>query len=408
MKHETPTQPTQPMPDRLRRIARSMRAELALPAIARRQRARDRKGLPGDDPGIDATVAAAVDWLCRAQDRSATADGGVARDFSLIRGWAPSYPETTGYIVPTFLDLAVERGEDALRQRARRMLDWLISIQFPEGGFQGGKADVANPVPVTFNTGQILLGLARGAAEFGEPYLASMHRAARWLAATQDADGCWRSHPTPFARPGEKAYETHVAWGLLEAARVAPDTDYAEAGLRNVEWALTRQHDNGWIADCCLSNPERPLTHTIGYALRGIVEAWRFSGDERFLDAARGTADALVRVTEPDGRLAGQWHGDWTPGADWVCLTGSVQIAHSLLLMHRDTGDTRHLETARRLNAWVRKTVALEGPEGIRGGVRGSFPIDGAYGRYEYLNWAAKFFIDSNRCERDLTAEAAA
>lgn len=40
-----------------------------------------------------------------------------------------------------------------------------------------------------------------------------MRRAADWLVETQDADGCWRRHPTPFAEPGEKVYETHVAWG---------------------------------------------------------------------------------------------------------------------------------------------------------------------------------------------------
>lgn len=397
-----------PMSQTFRKIARDVRAELSLPTAARRQRSRDRKGPPAQDPGIEPAVDAAVDWLCRAQDRSASADGGVARDFSLIRGWATSYPETTGYIVPTLLDVAAERGDDALRTRARRMLDWLVSIQFPDGGFQGGKADAPHPVPVTFNTGQILLGLARGASEFGKPYLDSMHRAARWLADTQDPDGCWRSHPTPFARAGEKAYETHVAWGLLEAARVAPEADYGEAGLRNVRWALTKQQANGWIADCCLSTPERPLTHTIGYALRGIVEAWRFSGDEEFLTAARRTADALVGATDSDGRLAGQWRDDWTAAADWVCLTGSVQIAHSLLLLHADTGDTRYLETGCRLNAWVRRTVALDRPADIRGGVRGSFPIDGAYGRYEYLNWAAKFFIDSNRCERAIPAAGSA
>ncbi len=32
---------------------------------------------------------------------------------------------------------------------------------------------------------------------------------------------------------------------------------------------------------------------------------------------------------------------------------------------------------------------------GLRGGIKGSSPFDGAYGRYELLNWAAKFFIDA-------------
>ena len=91
------------------------------------------------------------------------------------------------------------------------MLDWFTLIQFPEGGFQGGLVTHEPRIPVTFNTGQILLGLASGAVWFGEEkYLDAMHRAARWLAATQDADGCWRKFPTPFAAPGEKTYETHV------------------------------------------------------------------------------------------------------------------------------------------------------------------------------------------------------
>lgn len=383
----------------IKKFVRGLHEEFSLSAAARRQRTQDRKGLPEKDPGIELTVAAAVAWLCRAQDCSASADGGVARHFSLIEGWATSYPETTGYIVPTLLDVADERNDADLRERTRRMLDWLVSIQFPEGGFQGGKIDALPRTPVTFNTGQILLGLARGAADFGEPYLEPMHRAARWLVDTQDPDGCWRRYPTPFAAAGEKAYETHVAWGLLEAARVAPDSDYGEAALRNVRWALTKQQANGWFADCCLSNPNQPLTHTIGYALRGVVEAWRFSNDEVFLAAARRTADAVVQITAADGRLPGQWRSDWTPAVDWVCLTGSVQIAHSLLLLYHDTQYRPYLDVGRRLNGWVRCAVELDGPEDIRGGVKGSFPIGGAYGRYEYLNWAAKFFVDSNRLE---------
>ena len=38
-----------------------------------------------------------------------------------------------------------------------------------------------------------------------------------------------------------------------------------------------------------------------------------------------------------------------------------------------------------------------------RGGVKGAFPVDGAYGEYEYLNWAAKFCIDANLLEAELS-----
>ena len=60
-------------------------------------------GASARDPGIPAVVDAAIEWLCAAQDRSKSNDGGVARDYSLLADWASSYPETTGYIIPTFL-----------------------------------------------------------------------------------------------------------------------------------------------------------------------------------------------------------------------------------------------------------------------------------------------------------------
>jgi len=45
-----------------------------------------------------------LEWLCVAQDKSSSRDGGVARHFSWVDDWSISYPETTGYIVPTILE----------------------------------------------------------------------------------------------------------------------------------------------------------------------------------------------------------------------------------------------------------------------------------------------------------------
>jgi hypothetical protein len=42
----------------------------------------------------------------------------------------------------------------------------------------------------------------------------------------------------------------------------------------------------------------------------------------------------------------------------------------------------------------------LDADKDVRGGIAGSFPIDGDYGAFEYLSWAAKFFIDANMLER--------
>lgn len=367
----------------------------------------DQRGLPEADPGCEAVIAACTKWLCLAQDKSASHDGGVARDFSLQKGWATSYPETTGYIIPTIITMAKRNNDPALHERARRMLDWCVAIQFPEGGFQGGKIDSTPRVPVTFNTGQILIGLAAGAAEYQDPrYLDAMHRAAAWLRDSLDEDGCWRKFPTPFAGPGEKAYETHVAWGLFEAERVAPGHGYGAAGLRQVEWALTKQQPNGWFGSNCLTDPEHPLTHTIGYVLRGVLEGQLLTGRDDLLQAALRTGKSLVEAVEPNGRLGGRLDRNFRPSVDYVCLTGSVQIAHCLFLLYRLSGERRFLDTGRRLTAFVRRTVRLQGPADMVGGVKGSFPVSGDYGQWEYLNWAAKFCIDANLLELELAGGA--
>lgn len=373
-----------------------------MPPEAKRVRRLDKRGLPKADPGIDCSIDEAIAWLKLAQERSASDDGGVARHYSLIDGWATSYPETTGYIVPTMLAYADWKRDEDARESARRMLDWLVAIQLPGGGFQGGKIDADPVVPVTFNTGQILLGLAAGASAFGDPYVEPMRKAAGWLVDTQDEDGCWRRHPTPFAAPGEKVYETHVSWGLFEAHRIDPERGYGDAGLRNVEWALRSQRENGWLDDCCLTDTARPLTHTLGYALRGILEGYRLAGDEELLAAARRTADGILTAMSPDGYLPGRLAADWRGAVSWVCLTGTVQIAHCWLLLSEITGERKYADAGFAANKYVRRTMQVEGPEETRGAIKGSFPVTGQYGQFEYLNWAAKFFVDSNKLERDI------
>jgi hypothetical protein len=379
------------------RVRRTWSA-LTLPPDLRAAKRKDSSGQRDPDPGPEVMVEVGLDWLLTAQRCSASHDGGFARHYSFIDGWSTSYPETTGYITPTLLDHAERRPE--LKDAAIRTLDWLADIQFPEGGFQGGVIGHANPIPVTFNTGQILIGLADGTRRLSPDYLQPMRKAAQWLVDTQSADGAWRRFPTPFAAPGEKAYETHVAWGLFEAERADPGRGYGESGMRNVEWVLEKKtRPNGWIADCCLTNPAAPLTHTLGYALRGILEAHRLSGERRILERALPIAAGLRSALQNDGFLPGRLNPDWSPAARWVCLTGSAQVAHCWLMLYELTGDSAWKDAASSALAYVRSTVRVEGADAVRGGVQGSYPIHGDYGTFELLNWACKFTIDASALE---------
>jgi len=42
----------------------------------------------------------------------------------------------------------------------------------------------------------------------------------------------------------------------------------------------------------------------------------------------------------------------------------------------------------------MRRSVRIDGRPEVRGAVKGAFPVNGDYGRYEYPNWAAKFLAD--------------
>jgi hypothetical protein len=380
-----------------------MKRYFTVPSAVRAEVAADRRGLPELDPGLDRVIEEGVGWLGLAQDRSRSQDGGAARAYSPVHGWSSSYPETTGYIVPTLLAYAAERGGAAgeeARKRARRMLNWLVSIQFPDGGFQGGQIDAQPARPVIFNSGQILLGLAGGVREFGDAYLDSMLRVANWLVEAQDSDGAWRKYRSPFTVSGEKTYETHVAWGLLDAARVAQERRFADAALANVRWALGQQRQNGWFDRCCLTDDTQPLTHGIGYTLRGVVEAYRYSKEPALLEAARRTADGLLTAIREDGFLPGRLAEDWRGTVRWVCLTGSAQIALCWLLLYDQTGDKRYRDAARAATRYVRRTVKVDGPPETRGAVKGSFPVQGGYCPNSFPNWACKFLVDACLLER--------
>ncbi len=379
----------------LRRLIHNAR----LPLAARLESSRDALGLPQADPGMERAIDGGISWLCSAQDGSASFDGGVAGWYSLRSGWSASYPETTGYIVPTMLAYAKLRQAPAIRERAVRMLDWLASIQKVDGSFQGGLVGSKPDTSVSFDTGQILLGLSHGVQELGAKYLEPLRKAADWLVATQESEGYWCRFPPPRVVPGQRTYQTHIALALLEAGKVTANDSYVQAAIKNVNWAIGLQHDNGWFPRCCTCNYDEPITHFVAYALRGILAAYEHCRDQRLLAHALKTGEGLLSAIDESGFLPGCLNHIWQGTVEWSCLTGTAQVAECWLLLYGFTGNTHFRDAAYMANAYVRRTLRLEGPREIRGAVKGSFPIDGDYCDYVYPNWAAKFMIDANLLE---------
>jgi hypothetical protein len=346
------------------------------------------------DAGLDTHLHAAISWLLRAQ--AANTDGGVSAYYDLLRGqWAASYPETTGYIIPTLLNYARRFERDAVRQAAMRMADYELSMQLPSGGFPGfkGKATAQSPA-VAFDTGQIVFGLLAAHEETNDTrYAEAARRAGNWLATNQNADGCWSDY---LSQGTLHAIDARVAWALLRLFSATQEHQYREAACRQLEWILRQQSPNGWINYCAFDVGGPSVVHTIAYAVEGLLESGTLLAEEKFILAAQKGADVLLENMDSQGFLAGAYHQDWKTAASWSCLTGLVQMASVWLRLYDIAGNSGYREGAQRAIRFVAATQRLNGTAlGVQGGIAGSSPISGSYMRFKYPNWAAKFFADA-------------
>ena len=337
----------------------------------------------------------AIDWLCHAQDvRTNKPDaGGVAAGWSFEDGWLPSYPETTGYIIETFIAAAEHLDRPELIGRAQKMIAWELSLQTASGAFPGHFGE-AGSHPVIFNQGQIMHGLVAGYASLNrQDCLEAGVRAGHWLAAQQDEDGCYRK----FEHNGvPHVYNTRAIWAVAAIGVVANEPEFIAATRRNLDWALGQQTPSGWFATNAFLPGRHPFTHTIAYAIRGFIEVAVLLGEERYLHAAEIAARGLMAKQRSDGWLAGTYDDGWTPTASYACVTGIAQMALCWLRLAQIREDKSYRDAAWRAIAYAKRTQRLGKDDAVvRGAIPGSAPIWGAYSRFEFPNWAAKFFADA-------------
>jgi hypothetical protein len=130
--------------------------------------------------------------------------------------------------------------------------------------------------------------------------------------------------------------------------------------------------------------------------MEGLLGGYDVLKDPRYLQAVALAARGVMASIDPNGRLPGRLDKDWRGVVEWDCLTGSAQIAGVLFRLHEITRDENYHAAGKRILGFVMSTQNGETPNlGLRGGIKGSFPFDGDYGRFEVLNWATKFFVDA-------------
>jgi hypothetical protein len=348
-------------------------------------------------PTADA-LRSVMDWILHAQ----RSDGGIAAYYSLLRGYSESYPEVTGYLVPTLYDFAHCSQDERVYPAIERATRWLLSLQMPSGAFPAGLHG-SDVLPSIFNTGQILHGLVRAYRETGRSDIRSAALSAGdWLVKSQQADGSWSG---PAAYQGvAHTYYSMVSWALAELSDAIDNDSYGLAAEKNLDWVLPHFQPSGWIDGINLRGHPNYL-HFIAYVLQGVLECALLRHRVDMIRAVEKSAWLLLRKFEINKFLPGAYRQDFQNGYKFTCLTGNAQMACVWLRLYEHTGDLRYLNAALKMNEMLKSLLPTRGPRGIVGGVSGSHPVWGAYQPFRYISWGCKFLADALMLEQRQTHE---
>jgi uncharacterized protein YyaL (SSP411 family) len=341
---------------------------------------------------LETSMKSALNWIVTAH--RVCSRRGISKGYDLVRDrWAPPYPETTGYIIPTLLNLSRLYKDQIIAMLAFELADYLMDQAALRGGIVHWQA-AGQGEPIVFDTGQVMFGwLAAFQARQEIRYLNAAQKAGDWLVAIQDSNGAWMKNQHLGIA---KVIDTRVAWALLELYRKLKNDKYRDSAIRNLEWALQQQQSDGWFAHCAFASHDNPLTHTLAYTAEGLLECGLILSESRYINAARLTADAVRMQMRQDGSLPGCFGPGWKPASRSSCLTGICQMVRLWLSLFSLNGQHDYQRAAEAAIRFVTSTQVINtSDEKIRGGIAGSYPIYGSYERFKFPNWAAKFYIDA-------------
>jgi hypothetical protein len=197
-----------------------------------------------------------------------------------------------------------------------------------------------------------------------------------------------------------------AAWGLCETGIALGEDRYVQAAILNAEYCLSRQHENGWLPDCCLSNVKEPLLHTLAYSMQGLLGIGRLTGRDDLIAGAQRLADAELRIMSAEGFLPGRQRQDFSAAVDWCCLTGSAQTSAVWSQLYLLTHDMKYRTGVEVVDRYLMARHDIRNPDPrLRGGLPGSWPVWGGYGRLQILNWATKFLLDALTLEETIRGE---
>ncbi len=329
----------------------------------------------------------AGEWLLAAQ--SINDDGGYSHSYSLIRGWGKSYPETTGYIIPTMLRLGEYLKDRKYIESALKAEGWLLKVQQSDGSF----LDLFEEKQI-FDTAQTIEG-SLSLYEFtkDKKFLDSAVRAGNFIIENQDNDGKWTRYSYNNI---PHTYYSRVSANLLKLYVVTGNDKYKYSAEKNLLWTIGQQKDNGYFDFMGFAEKQVPYLHTIVYVLEGLLDSYKILGKNDILECLKKSVNKLIEINkERDFILYSQYDENWKYVRKEKCIAGLAQWAVLLLELYRIKNEKDYFEQAVKTIYYLKSKQIQSGSDNIKGSIPASIPIWGSYFRFSFNNWTVKFYIDA-------------
>jgi len=342
-----------------------------------------------------------INWLNLAQ--KSTSDSGISRGFSLVKnsksnlsGWQPSYPETTGYIISTFIKASKILNDKTLVVKAMQMADWELNIMFTDGAVHGGNISMF-PNKAIFDTGQVINGLIDLYQETSEQkYLNAAVKSADWIASQEyNHKGKWETCHASSVSAKSTTYYSYAIAPIAKLGNIINNQNFISLAERTATRTIGKQLKNGWFIEADFEPRDDYLLHSIAYTIDGLWDIGTQTNSSEFCLKAKNSIDNLLKTMSLKGTIPGRLDKNWQPTVSWICLTGIAQIGITCFKIFQQTNDKKYSQAASRMKQFLKTTQNNLDPKyGGIGAIYGSWPIEGKYGQYQALNWPAKFFAD--------------
>lgn len=384
------------------RIAASRRFDLARQTVSERKAWPARLGDAADAAqraDAEKTLRAALSWIARGQAHWGC--GGIPAGYNArSRSYDGPYPETTGYSIPTLLDVSDTLANTEAEDMASRAAEWLASRQMQNGAIRcniepAGSGSRAPAQVVVFDCGAILQGFA-AMARRRDRFAAAAQGLATFLVAEQEPDGIWARH-LAFKEFG--SHNALVAYALIAAGATLDEPDFASAGHRCLDNIRARLRSDGYIEGCEFPGVRRGIAflHPFVYTIEGFLKAEALAPGHGYLEAVlpalEALRDSIMRTGEVPGAFVRQ---DLSTGFSFTALTAIAQLADVGFKADRLMRGARYAAMSVRLMWFLRGVLSQTlGDNEWIGGLPSSFPIDGEYLPFRVNNWGTKYLIDA-------------